>query len=250
MGVGVPVVVLLLRRRLPVVVLLLFPWAPDPLLVLVVSRWKSVVARVRVAHVADVVVVHVLARVPALARVVVGLVVVVVVVSGAGLEGAVGAGSHHGRPRGANLDVPGAHHIIVALVVVVVVFRAGLEGAVGAGSHHGRPRGAILDVPRATHIIVKKIVAVLEGVRVVIGNRIGHHIGHSIVTAARAVAERVVIGNHLDHHIVHIIVTAGGVAVEIVTAVVVRSVLGICIWALGASSGGQERAGRGKGEKG
>merc|ERR1712025_634715 len=76
MGVGVPVVVLLLRRRLPVVVLLLFPWAPDPLLVLVVSRWKSVVARVRVAHVADVVVVHVLARVPALARVVVGVIVV------------------------------------------------------------------------------------------------------------------------------------------------------------------------------
>merc|ERR1711977_339862 len=73
-------VVLLLRRGLPVVTVVLFPWAPDPLLVLVVSRWKSVVARVRVAHVADVVAVHVLARVSALARVVMSVIVIVVVV--------------------------------------------------------------------------------------------------------------------------------------------------------------------------
>merc|ERR1711977_371248 len=73
-------VVLLLRRGLPVVTVVLFPWAPDPLLVLVVSRWKSVVARVRVAHVADVVAVHVLARVSALARGVMSVIVIVVVV--------------------------------------------------------------------------------------------------------------------------------------------------------------------------
>merc|ERR1711977_360786 len=73
-------VVLLLRRGLPVVTVVLFPWAPDPLLVLVVSRWKSVVARVRVAHVADVVAVHVLARVSALARVVMSVIVIVGVV--------------------------------------------------------------------------------------------------------------------------------------------------------------------------
>merc|ERR1711977_285384 len=150
----------------------------DPLLALVVSRWKSVVARVRVAHVADVVVVHVLARVPALARVVVGLVVVVVVFR-AGLEGAVGAGSRHGRPRGADLDVRRAHHIIVAvLVVVVVVFRAGLEGAVGAGSNHGCPRGAILDVPRATHIIVAVLVVVVVVFRAGLEGAVGagsHH---------------------------------------------------------------------------